>query len=101
MKIHELKCWPEPFDAIMRERKRFEFRKSDRVFNIGDALHLRRWNPVTEVYYGGGCLCLVTYVLHGPGFDVPEGYCVLSIVLLWPRDSRDLEHEAEVLRGHP
>jgi hypothetical protein len=101
MKIHELKCWPESFEAVMSERKRFDYRKYDRGFNVGDALHLRRWDPATENYQGGGCLCLVTYVINGPTFGVPEGYCVLSIVLLWPRDSRDLDREGDVLRGHP
>jgi hypothetical protein len=42
---HELKCWPEYFHAIRSGRKKFELRKDDRGFAIGDLLVLREFIP--------------------------------------------------------
>jgi len=79
MTIHDLKCWPGPFGAIARGTKCFEFRRDDRGFRVGDTLRLRMWNPVTEEYLGPICNVQVTYLLRGPDFGMPEGYCVMSL----------------------
>ncbi len=42
--IHELKCWPEFFDAIEDGDKTFEVRVNDRGFQKGDVLLLKRWD---------------------------------------------------------
>lgn len=77
--IHELKCWPEPFAAIASGRKTFEWRKADRPFGVGDGLVLREWCPFAKRYMGGVIHTSITYVLRGPDFGVPHGYCVLSL----------------------
>lgn len=76
--VHDLKCWPTPFGAMLRGSKSFEFRKNDRDFNTGDTLHLREWDPGTEQYTGRTLDCLVTYILHS-GFGLPDGYCIMSV----------------------
>lgn len=99
--MHELKTWTEPFSAILDGRKRFEFRREDRGFAVGDILYLREWDEAcpecrreadrfkppafphvshwSRGYTGRECRMRVTYIIIGPAFGVPEGFCVMSI----------------------
>jgi len=79
MAEHDLKCWPVPFDATERGEKRFEFRKNDRCYMVGDTLVLRRWDPHSESYTGRWLRRRVTYITRGPEFGCPVGYCVMSL----------------------
>lgn len=45
MTRHDLKCWPEYFEAIHDGRKTFEVRKNDRGYQAGDILDLHEWDP--------------------------------------------------------
>lgn len=88
MRTHELKCWPEPYDAIVAGTKRFEFRRDDRGFAVGDILVLRKWNPSAGPggYYFRddatgdypSITARVTYILVGR-HGVPDGFVVMSI----------------------
>lgn len=98
-RTHELKCWPEPWQALADGTKTFEFRRDDRGYMVGDVLDLALWDPgrYFAVKSSSGtyinrfdCPCLdredalrlrfeVTYILHGGRFGVPEGYCVMGI----------------------
>jgi hypothetical protein len=94
MITHELKCWPDFFDAIASGRKPFEVRKNDRGYQAGDRLILRKWDPngvngpsyVDKHGYniGRGASDLaasvtveVTYVLSGWGIE--PGYVVMGL----------------------
>lgn len=87
MRRHELKIWPEPFRAILDGRKRFEVRKDDRGYGVGDLLELREWDPagyrrlssVEGSYTGRKVTVRVTYILHGGRLGVAADYCVMSI----------------------
>jgi hypothetical protein len=85
-KVHELKCAVDPYREVDRGRKLFEYRKNDRDFQVGDVLDLREFarrdivdTPEAALYTGARLRRLVTYVLKGPDFGVPEGYAVLSL----------------------
>jgi hypothetical protein len=81
---HELKCWPEQFEAVVHGRKRFEWRFDDRGFKPLDRLLLREFDPSVEApaspYTGRELLVRVTYLLRGPAFGIPLHYVVMSIV---------------------
>lgn len=99
MSDHHLKIWPAEQDAITDGRKRFEVRSTaDRVFSVGDVLHLHRWDPCSRAYlrHPDACLtdagrgtqderksltvtCRVTYILPGGKFGLPQGLCVMGI----------------------
>lgn len=105
---HELKCWPEHFQAVRSGHKTVELRKDDRLFASGDALHLREYDPIkqAEAYealsvqatdedeeaalWEQACLLAytgqeehvrVTHVLRG-GEWLSPGYVALSIRLM-------------------
>lgn len=81
--VHRLKVHPTPFKALAELRKRFEFRKDDREYKVGDVLLLQEYDPLVldegKRYTGNTLLRVVTYKLPGGTFDVPPGYCVLSL----------------------
>lgn len=79
MKTHELKTWPTYFQAALDENKRFECRRYDRDFSVGDKLLLREWDNYSYEYTGRELLCEITYKLSGVQFGIAEGWCVLSI----------------------
>lgn len=77
--IHELKCWPTYFAAVLDGSKPFEVReRRDRDFKVGDELWLREWDQMSFKYSGRECHRTVTYVLDAAPF-APPGYCVMGL----------------------
>lgn len=84
MAWHTLKIQPEPFRAIRDGSKRHEYRRDDRdpPFTVGDFLVLQEWDPDGGGYYSGQWeLVRVTRVTNAPDFDIPDGFCVMSVQL--------------------
>ena len=85
MNLHNLKTWPQYFDAIEQGRKTLEIRKNDRGFAVGDILRLLEYYPAQDKYTGNEAYVLVTDILHGAPkgargyFGVADGYCAMSI----------------------
>lgn len=82
--IHELKTWPEGFDAIWKGLKTFDTRVDDRSFQEGDRLTLREYHPGQGHYSGRQIDATVLYVLRGGDpagreLGLPEGLVVMSI----------------------
>lgn len=109
-RIHTLKTWPEPFQAILDGKKRYEIRVNDRDFKVGDELHLKEWQhfetggrPVidTSVSYPFGATTptrytpkipphftgreltvRVVYMTHGGQWRLPKDVCVMSVEVI-------------------
>lgn len=75
MTEHSLKTWPEFFQAIVDDRKPFEYRLNDCDYQEGDVLHLQEWVPNHDFtddqpeefmghYTGRELRKSVSYVLH-------------------------------------
>lgn len=79
VQTHELKTWPAVFWNTVQRIKTFEYRKNDRDFRLGDRLLLREYDPDRDVYSGQAILVYVSYILYGPDYGIPEGYCVMSV----------------------
>lgn len=78
MTTHDLKCWPEHYDAIAQGVKTLELRLDDRDYQTGDYLHLRRYEPMTQAYTGAAMDVLVTHTLRGGPWLTP-GYVAMSV----------------------
>lgn len=77
----QVKCWPEPFEALRTGVKTHEFRRDDRFppYDVGDSLIVQEWDPTRGVYTGRELAVRVTYISRGPDWGVPEGFCVMSV----------------------
>jgi len=79
MSIHKLKTWQPYFSEVMSGIKRFEVRKDDRNFNVGDILILEEYDQELQELTGMVCKAIVIYKLPGGSFGIEKGYCVLGI----------------------
>ena len=74
--IHELKILPEYFEAVTDGTKRFELRKDDRGFAVGDEIVLKEWKGAE--YTGRTVKKQISYILKNYTV-LAEGYAVLSL----------------------
>lgn len=95
MRVHELKCWPEQFAALLDGSKTFEYRLNDRAYMVGDVLDIGHWDPCliggrgywrdidgreAETLSDAHRLRFrVTHIEHGGRFGIPEHYCVMAL----------------------
>lgn len=88
MATHELKTWPEFYEAIISGAKNFDLRKNDRNFQVNDYLVLREWDPATKTYSGRKTTRRISYILESrpdagcaADFGLNDGYAILA--MLW------------------
>lgn len=95
MKVHDIKCWPEYFQAAKAGKKPFEVRKNDRNYQIGDVLQQMEWDPISGEYSGDFITQEITYILHGGQFGIDAGYIVMGLLRMLgvippkPKDNDD------------
>ena len=78
--IHILKTIQPYYDKVRNKQKRFEIRKADRNFKVGDTLELREYDSANQTFSGNSLTVKVLYVLKGaPEYGLMDGYCILSI----------------------
>lgn len=90
MKTHDLKTWPDVFQAVWDGDKTAEFRRDDRGFEVGDQLRLNEWIPSEARYTTRTVMAAISHIVRGGRFGLPEGYAMLSFrdALPWgPSDS--------------
>jgi uncharacterized protein DUF3850 len=100
MAAHELKTWPPYFEHLLDGRKRFEVRKNDRRFAVGDVIKFREYVPKeqaakhgeAEAYYTGRAYSMrVRYILdprpdRDPDCGLVAGHVVLDLEPMNPAD---------------
>lgn len=79
MTKHTLKIWPDFFADVISGAKKYEIRKNDRGFKLGDELILQEWNPHTAKFSGRSCVVRVVHITYGS--DLPPGVIALGVAL--------------------
>lgn len=75
MKQHQLKTLPEYYEALRTGVKKFEIRKNDRDFKVGDVLLLFKYeNGVEDKDY-----CQMFTVTYLTNYAQKKGYVVMGI----------------------
>ena len=102
---HELKTWPDFYEATMTRTKRFEVRQADRDFAEGDLLVLREYDPDVldgeGMYTGRVQLAQVQYILDDdavPGFMM-QGFVIMDIEV--SRESVCEDYDDDWLAQYP
>lgn len=70
---HQLKTWPEYFQAAWVGDKPFEIRKNDRDFKERDELTLQEYDPKDAEYTGREIHGMIRYLTN---YEQKEGYVV-------------------------
>ena len=76
--IHQLKCEKVFFEEIITQKKRFEVRKNDRGFSVGDYLALNEYDAENELHTGRSVFLEVTSLIDDERFCKP-GFVIMSI----------------------
>lgn len=77
--VHEIKIANCYFEDVKNEIKRFELRKNDRNYKVGDRLKMMEFKD--GEYTGRVINAVVTFILKDYE-GIKEGYCILSVKLL-------------------
>lgn len=66
------------FEDIHTGKKPFEFRINDRNYQVGDEIHHIEFDNEKKEPTGRECWTTVKYIIHGPAFGIPTGYCIFT-----------------------
>jgi hypothetical protein len=80
---HEFKSHPDVFWPAARGEKTFEYRRDDRGgYEVGQTVRLRCYGPLTGYMDVPPLDRRITNILRGGEFELPMGYCILSLAPL-------------------
>lgn len=77
--MHELKIWPENYEPVVSGAKRYEIRKADRPYKVGDQVMLKEWSPSSQSFTGRSSIYRITHLTDGGQWGLPDGLCVFAI----------------------
>ena len=98
MKLHKLKTVQPHFSNVKYYNgkvenffKKFEIRKNDRDFSVGDILLLLEYNSCQQEYTGDGYFTEINYILSDSQYLQP-GFIVLGLapMVIDPKDNEDI-----------
>lgn len=78
---HYIKTVQPFFNDVAVGVKRFEVRKNDRDFKVGDILVLQEYDPEADTYIGGIVNAIITYILDDERY-CKDGYVVIGFATL-------------------
>jgi len=78
MATHELKIWPNQFNAVDDGCKTYEIRRDDRGYLVNDILILHEYLPDESKYTSRVVKALVTHITYGV-FGLKKGYVCMAI----------------------
>ena len=77
---HELKIYPQYFEDVISGKKKFEIRKNDRKYRVGDILIVKEWDNIK--YSGREARAEVIYLIDDKFVGIQPGYVVMGISLI-------------------
>lgn len=98
MKLHKLKTEQPHFSNVKYHDgkvenyfKKFEIRKNDRNYQVGDLLLLLEYDSVIQNYTGDGYFTEINYILNDSQY-LQEGFVVLGLtpMVIDSRDNEDI-----------
>jgi ParB family chromosome partitioning protein len=74
---HALKCYPAFYADVCSGVKKFELRKDDRHFRVGDVLRIEEYDYIEETLTGRYVVKKITYILRD-FIGLEHGFCILG-----------------------
>jgi len=82
-RTYDLKIWPKHFEDVRAGTKKYEVRRNDRVFLVGDEITLREWDPLPATYTGRVCLVRIIHVTDSTSWEfIPVWITIFGIEVL-------------------
>lgn len=82
MKEHRLKTINPYFQQVWEGNKKFELRKNDRNYEVGDEVILEEYNSESQKYSGRQIRVIITYLLYEYADVLKEGYIIFSFDII-------------------
>lgn len=87
---HELKILPEYFEEVVHGNKRFELRRFDRDYQIGDIVWLEEFDG--ENYTGKKIAVEIKYILRDCEiYGLKDGFCIFGFEIVMPKKPDRIE----------